>query len=316
MDNEVKEEVKVETKKKGNGLFTLFACIMTGVIVFLATNVGQKASKVVDPDTNGGSKESNVTSNVESNTTSNVESNVTSNVTSNVVDTTVSEVEKSYINDKISLIFGGEKVKGKQLVASSNSNVWNDFFDGKVNEVLLQKYLIANFTSYDFVPYTATNGKISAAYKDMVKNNMNNGVEALPQAKLAELYKKLTGKEMTQYVDLPIGCPIYAYDSVNKVYINVPGCGGSTAQGGVYVYFDNYTKSDNKIIVSTYVASFTTELEADLRIFSGEKQYKKLPYNTKFSIDETNKTAFPKYNITFTKSTDGQYYFNSVAKAN
>ena len=78
MDNEVKEEVKVEPKKKGNGLFTLFACVMTGIIVFLASNIGQKASKTVDPDT---PKKSEVTSNVESNTTSNVASNVTSNTT-------------------------------------------------------------------------------------------------------------------------------------------------------------------------------------------------------------------------------------------
>ena len=55
MENEVKEEVKVaEPKKKGNGLFTVFACVMTGVIVFLATNLGDKASKVVDPETNSG----------------------------------------------------------------------------------------------------------------------------------------------------------------------------------------------------------------------------------------------------------------------
>ena len=77
----MENEVKVETKKKGNGLFTLFACVMTGIIVFLATNIGQKASKTVDPDT---PKKNEVTSNVESNTTSNVESNVTSNVDSNV----------------------------------------------------------------------------------------------------------------------------------------------------------------------------------------------------------------------------------------
>jgi hypothetical protein len=79
VDNEVKEEVKVEEpKKKRNGLFTLFACVMTGIIVFLATNIGQKASKTVDPDT---PKKNEVTSNVESNTTSNVASNVTSNTT-------------------------------------------------------------------------------------------------------------------------------------------------------------------------------------------------------------------------------------------
>ena len=93
MENEVKEE-KVETKKKGNGLFTLFACVMTGIIVFLATNLGDKAAKTVDPDTNSGNTTtSNVASNVESNVTSNVESNVTSNTTSNTEVKTVTKVE-------------------------------------------------------------------------------------------------------------------------------------------------------------------------------------------------------------------------------
>ena len=90
----MENEVKVETKKKGNGLFTLFACVMTGIIVFLATNIGQKASKTVDPDTPSKNTSSNVTSNIESNITSNVESNVTSNVlsNSNVVSNTTSNV--------------------------------------------------------------------------------------------------------------------------------------------------------------------------------------------------------------------------------
>lgn len=65
---ENKEEKEVVVKKKKNWIFTLFACIMTAIIVALAMNLGQKASKIVDPDTNSsGSKteekkeESNVT---------------------------------------------------------------------------------------------------------------------------------------------------------------------------------------------------------------------------------------------------------------
>ncbi len=65
------EEVKVQENKnkKSNFGFTLFACIMTAVIVFLATNLGQKASKVVDPDVSNSNKQeekSNVTSNLTS----------------------------------------------------------------------------------------------------------------------------------------------------------------------------------------------------------------------------------------------------------
>ena len=96
MDNENKEEVVVSKscKKTGSIFFTIFACLMTGVIVFLATNIGLKAAKTVDPEPKcpTSNKESNVTSNVESNTTSNVASNVVSNTTSNVASNTTSNV--------------------------------------------------------------------------------------------------------------------------------------------------------------------------------------------------------------------------------
>lgn len=53
------EEKKVKVKKKGrNGLFTLFACIMTAIIVVLAMNIGDKLSKIVENN-----KASNSTSN-------------------------------------------------------------------------------------------------------------------------------------------------------------------------------------------------------------------------------------------------------------
>lgn len=84
---------KVVQKCKTNWGFTLFACLATGIIVFLAMNLGEKASKVVDPDTN--SKSSNITSNEDSNSNSsevsnsNIDSNVDSNVTSNTTQTSV-----------------------------------------------------------------------------------------------------------------------------------------------------------------------------------------------------------------------------------
>ena len=113
MENEVKEEVKVETKKKGNGLFTVFACVMTGIIVFLATNLGDKASKVVDPETNSGNTTtSNVESNVASNAVSNTDSNVVSNVTSNVAsNTTTSNAAATKLTDAEALTVGKDLYK-------------------------------------------------------------------------------------------------------------------------------------------------------------------------------------------------------------
>ena len=65
MENEKAEEkVEVSQKKKGNGLFTIFACIMTGIIVFLATNLGQKASKIISPDVEKTHSKSNLLQNV------------------------------------------------------------------------------------------------------------------------------------------------------------------------------------------------------------------------------------------------------------
>lgn len=84
-NNKVSKEV---VKRKTNWGFTLFACLATGIIVFLAMNLGEKAGKIVDPDTNDSSSnvtsnESNSNSNELSNSNSNIDSNVTSNVNSN-----------------------------------------------------------------------------------------------------------------------------------------------------------------------------------------------------------------------------------------
>lgn len=84
---EVKE---TQPKKKRNWLFTLFACIATGVIVFLAMNIGEDLGKTVDPKTDSSNnkkvaceekecdcKEENTTTETNSNTTTNSNSNTT-----------------------------------------------------------------------------------------------------------------------------------------------------------------------------------------------------------------------------------------------
>lgn len=91
---------KEVVKRKTNWGFTLFACLATGIIVFLAMNLGEKAGKIVNPDTNDSSSnvtsnESNSNSNELSNSNSNIDSNVTSNqptsnTTSNVTPTIAS----------------------------------------------------------------------------------------------------------------------------------------------------------------------------------------------------------------------------------
>ena len=150
MENEVKQEVKVETKKKGNGLFTVFACVMTGAIVFMATNLGEKASKVVDPDTNGGNT---TTSNVESNVTSNVESNVTSNVVSN---TTSNVVSNTTSNVATTTKYTGT-YKGTVLLNSQNNEyiIYTLAFDAN-NKVSLAYGMISNDGGSGAAGYSGT----------------------------------------------------------------------------------------------------------------------------------------------------------------
>ena len=67
-------------KKKRNWLFTLFACIMTAIIVALAMNIGQQLSKGMEKKSSGTSNSnSNEVSNSNSNETSNSNSNETTN---------------------------------------------------------------------------------------------------------------------------------------------------------------------------------------------------------------------------------------------
>ena len=85
-ENNIENNSQNKNNKSVNWGFTLFACVATGIIVFLSMNLGEKASKIVNPDT-GSVKTSNITSdensnsNIIGNETSN--SNVTSNVASN-----------------------------------------------------------------------------------------------------------------------------------------------------------------------------------------------------------------------------------------
>lgn len=75
-ENEVKPQ-----KRKRNWLFTLFACLMTGIIVVLAMNIGQNLSKGID-------KKSSGSSNPVSDSNSNNDNTSNGNSNSNTNDTT------------------------------------------------------------------------------------------------------------------------------------------------------------------------------------------------------------------------------------
>ena len=308
MENEVKEEVKVETKKKGNGLFTLFACVMTGIIVFLATNIGQKASKTVDPDT---PKKNEVTSNVESNTTS------------NVVDTTVTDAEKTQVNEILGLLFNSKTIDKSNLFDSAyvNFNIFKNFSEGNASKLHVALYNIDN-KSYE--KYSAKNGTFATAeQKENILNSIinNNGTDAVSIDKVNSFYKKIFGTDITSY-DVIEGCPNWYYDTTNKKYVAFLGC-DFYSTSGVYAYLDSYTKNNDKVVVSAYIGSYYGGMGKPYYIYKDNdnvaaNQYKQSTQTEikTFRIDETNKTSFAEYNFTFAKNAEGNYYFESVAKAN
>ena len=297
------KEVKKEYKKHGF-VYWLIVILGMGFIVFMSIRLGEKiAEEKIDKDGENGTT-----------TTSNSNSNATSN---KVDSNEVTEAEKTAVNEKMRMLFSNGKIENNFIGVSSLSDIWAPLFKGNVSELDLLKVLLRGIDVTEFDKYTATNGTFSSTYQ-----NMNKG-DALAATKLDAYYNKLTGKNITSYVDITLGCPMFAYDSTNKVYVEIPGCGGVSASGQL-VYLDSYTKVDNTIVIGTYVGGIFDEGAQGAIIYSDYydaankdnlKVYKKLT-NSDFKIDESNKTSFTKYNFTFEKSSNGEYYFKSVTKAN
>ena len=317
MENEVKEEVKVETKKKNNGLFTAFACVMTGAIVFMATNLGQKASKVVDPDTNGGST---TTSNVESNVTSNIESNITSQITSNTTSntTTLSDAVKNEILSKLKVLF--PDTNGTNLAARYRDSVIN-IFKSKLTEADKTNLVLASVDSKSYITYTATdakNGKFaSTTAATEVKEDAINSTKAIPASVMAAQYKSVFGTE-PKYVDGPNDCPIYYFDSVKKAYIPVSRCGGASYTDTI-LYIDKYEMTDeNTVTVWTYVGAVYGSASNDTVIYDrpdfhdSKVKVATVPEGTVYEINASNKLKFANYAFTFKKASDGHFYLDKV----
>lgn len=299
---EEKKEEKVTYKKHGF-VYWLVIVLGMGFIVFMSVRMGEKIAEE-KIEKNGG-KTTTVTSNSNSNKPEEKSNEVTAD-------------EKAKINDLMSLLFSNAKIENNFIKVTSLSDIWAPIFKGNVSEVDLLKSLIMGARDKDVVAYTAKNGTFSDTYKTMEKGG------AILATKLNEYYKKLTGKEITSYVDLPLGCPMYAYDSTNKMYVEVVGCGGVSSAGQI-LYLDSYTKNDNTIVVSAYVGGYFDAYEEGTTIYADYyesensdniKVFQKSKTLENFKIDESNKTSFTKYNFTFEKASDGEYYFKNVTKAN
>lgn len=275
--------------KKRSGLFTLFACIMTAIIVVLAMNLGQKIAKTVEPDTKSSTKvEDKDEKTVEENSDSTEEKQ---EEVKEITDLT--EETKKAIATKFATLVGDNDYTYGDLI---KAGAYGDLFIPNLIENKLTEedktYLILLGVKQD------ANGNYSAKYFE-------------------EKYKYVYGTQ-PQFVNLE--CPPLVYNKNTNQYTSGDGgCGGAWSISHNF-YIDEIIKTnDSTITIKAYVGSLESTPEQE-KYYS---DYYKTDGNgnatatvtKETTITDANKTSFAKYAINFEKAADGNYYYKSTAKA-
>ncbi len=307
-------------KKKRNGLFTLFACIMTAIIVALAMNIGQKLSKAVDD--NGGTANEQKTDEKSEDEKEKNDNPITADEKKEENDNPITADEKKEVNAKYLMLLGEkEYTKEIKYVKQGFIDRTSYVFD-TTNEEYGRKALsaIINVTKFNDVvidktkltlpedQITIENGKAKAATLEEVNKN----------------YKYVFGKDIPQgdYIgktaeeDYSDGCPdLVSYDRALKMFIyGDGGCGGAGYTTNA-LYMDDIVKENGDIVVKVYVGHEASSMDNGDHFYTDYKDSKNSKEIKVEDIDENNKTSFPLYNFIFKKASDGHYYFDSVKKA-
>lgn len=177
---------------------------------------------------------------------------------------------------------------------------------------------------------STTNIKIDSDTNSTIKNMLSvyNVLDVVSVDKVEERYYDLFGEKISNHHDIN-GCPIYYYDSTNRVYYVVKECGG-TSDNLVSVYKNRYTIMGNEAYVYMNIGISNRvdfnrgdseyNIYKDFNIDSlegyNDKIYKTVKYSEKnnFIIDDSNKDEFAEYKFTFVKNSDGIYNFTGVKK--
>lgn len=301
-------------KKKRNGLFTLFACIMTAIIVVLAMNIGQQLSKGVD-------KNPPKTSNTENTSSENKNE--------------LSNEEKSTIMYKMAALFGDGsfKYKGveKGLLTPHCSNCGTIFDKIMSNKELTEEEKITHIMGYatgegeDTIDITKINTDAQTVingYKNGMsvdEKNWNevNVYNVVSKKEFDEIYYSIFGIKPSKYVSYD-GCPIiYLYDKGNEKYLEMPTYGGcSIGLVTNLIYVDGMEATDDKtIVVYAYVGHSHSDFSGNSEFYNSyesDKSAKKIKEYT--TINEQNKNDFKKFKFTFEKNADNSYAYKNVTE--
>ena len=298
MEEKNTEEKEVVVKKKNNWLFTLFACVMTAIIVALAMNLGQKASKIVDPDTSTSKTEEKKEESSNTQTESNVQSN--SNVVVEEKDITSAETKASF-SKYISILEDNIMYKFKDVQAFSLYYTKNSLNASQIPD-----------SSKFFTIVMSENRKRTDS------DEIEWSYDAQP---ILNQVRSLYGEDVQLYKGDISACPHTEYNSSTNKYDVMAAC-GYTLMPYIKSYIYKITEKEDNVYV--YVSTVKFDYNATPGsstvtksvYFDPEetKEYKVIKDVEEFNLDETNYDSFTKFKYTFAKNTDGTYKFVSIER--
>ena len=287
-----------ENKKK---VISLAALILAGALTF-STGCNKKTND---------NKESN----------SNVESNVTSN--SNEEDNKITPAEKTTMTNKFYNLIGAKKTKDiiKGFVVDEGFLDYSKYVFNKNDKDYEKNAVSAILRTTTLAEITVDKSKLNSDIKFVdEKKGIITGIKV---DFFKKNYKNVFGKDVNEsaykgkdaeddFLDCTIG-----YQRNLNLFATVNGaCGGAGYTSNVF-YLENVVKENGDIIVKTYVGTHVSNTD-------GEYYYKDADYvyNGNYkkediveAISEKTKEKYTLYNFIFKKSSDGNYYFDSVKKA-
>lgn len=139
---------------------------------------------------------------------------------------------------------------------------------------------------------------------------------------IREEYKKIYGEELPKGATIdPKSCGYFGYNESFDIYFMESGCGG--ASNPRYYYANQYTTDDSNVYV--YIsAGFIDGDETSTKVYCNITDYGNYSAESKICgevdinsapsnmITKENYQNFSQYRVTFTKKSDGNYYFSSA----
>ena len=230
---------------------------------------------------------------------------------------------KEDLDKKIAYLNTNDSWNTKPLdnpVTFSAYNFRNNIFKG-INKQ--DKHLIAleSFSIGSDYKKVTQDIKSKLTIEEETKNILDNGDHYIEESLVQKRYKELFGEEtdFSKYNSSFGKCPMFYYDSTNKLFIRLDRCGGTSA-GIVGIYKNKYTKKGDNAYVYTnyyYIApqgtgdKFAVYKDAVTNIKEETTTEKYSDNSDDFDIKKEYK-EFPEYKYTFKKDKDGNYYFVSV----